>query len=129
LAAALADGAPPGVCFVGPAEDPLPYYQAADVLVLPSRWEGLSNVLLEGMACGLAVVGTAISGNEAVIDDGVDGRLARPDDPESLARSVVELIRDPQERRRLGAAAREKVLARYRLEIIEERWAHLYESG
>ncbi len=111
---------------VGRVPDTRPFYQAADLLVLPSRSEGLSIVLLEGMASGLAVVAAAVPGNTEVIEHGVSGILVPPEQPAELAAAILELLRDP-ERRRLGAGARAAVLSRYRLEAVEEQWAKVYE--
>ncbi|WUH92420.1 glycosyltransferase [Streptomyces sp. NBC_00433] len=55
-------GAPPGVLLAGAARDTVPWYQAADVVVLPSRWEGMALAPLEAMACGRPVVATDVSG-------------------------------------------------------------------
>jgi glycosyltransferase involved in cell wall biosynthesis len=113
---------------VGRVPDTRCYYQAADLLVQPSRSEGLSIVLLEGMASGLAIVATAVPGNLEVIESGVSGVLVPPAEPGPLAAAIQELLTDPERRRRLGAGARAAVLDRFRLEAVEERWANVYAS-
>jgi glycosyltransferase involved in cell wall biosynthesis len=82
-----------------------PEYRAADVVVAPSRWDGLSLALLEGMACGAAIVASEVNGSECL---GEAGRIVPPDDPESLAEAVAGLLGSPAERARLGEAARER---------------------
>lgn len=67
--------APPGVRFVPPVSDPRPWYAAADVVVLPSRWEGLSLTLLEALASGCSVVVSDIPGLAEVVTNGVGGRV------------------------------------------------------
>jgi len=86
---------------------------AADVLAIPSRYEGLPLVLLEGMAAGLPVAGSRIPGIAEVVQDGESGRLAAPGDDAGFAAALGELLRDEAGRRRCGAAARAKVAADY----------------
>jgi glycosyltransferase involved in cell wall biosynthesis len=86
--------APATVRFVGTVEDVRPWYAAADLVVLPSRWEGLSLAVLEAMASGRSVVATAVPGLADAVPDGA-GALVAPEDAGSLAAALV---------RRLGAA-------------------------
>ena len=92
----------------------------------PSLWEGLPLALLKAMGAGLPVVATRVSGSREAIDDGVNGRLVAPGDPEALARAILELYRQPEARRRLGDAARGTVAARYSLEAMLHRLEELY---
>jgi glycosyltransferase involved in cell wall biosynthesis/2-polyprenyl-3-methyl-5-hydroxy-6-metoxy-1,4-benzoquinol methylase len=78
---------------------------AADVLVAPSRNEGMGRALVEAMALGLPVVATAVGGIPAVVVDGECGRLIPPENPAALARALIDLGLDPAARRRLGDAA------------------------
>ena len=79
-----------------------------DVFVLPSRREAFPLVVLEAMAAGLPVVATRVGGIAEQILPGA-GILVPPDDPQSLARAILDLVRDPHERVRLGTAARQHV--------------------
>jgi glycosyltransferase involved in cell wall biosynthesis len=81
---------------------------AADVVVVPSRNEGMGRVLVEAMALGVPVVATAVGGIPAVVVDGECGRLVRADDVAALASALVELARDSGLRRKLGDGARER---------------------
>jgi glycosyltransferase involved in cell wall biosynthesis len=101
------------VRFVGEQEDVLPWYQAADLFVLPSRYEGLSNALLEAMACGLPVVATEVGGNRDVIEHNRTGLLVLPDNPAALGSALQRLLTDPGLRTSLGAAARRHVQTRF----------------
>ena len=64
------------------------------------------------------MVATRVSGSQEAIEDGVNGCLVAPGDPEALARAILELHRHPEARRRLGDAARRTVAARYSLEAM-----------
>lgn len=66
--------------------------KAADCLVLPSRWEGMPNVVLEAMAVGLPVVATAVDGVAELVRDGETGLLVRPGSPSELARAVERVL-------------------------------------
>jgi glycosyltransferase involved in cell wall biosynthesis len=89
------------------------YYLAADIFVLPSHAEGMSNALLEAMACGLAVVATRVGAAPKMISDGMDGLLVDPGDPLGLGVALSRLVRDPELRRRMGHAAALTVRDRY----------------
>jgi phosphatidylinositol alpha-mannosyltransferase len=103
-----------GVRFVGPASDDelVRYYRSADVLCAPSTgFESFGIVLLEGMAAGLPVVASDIPGYRSVLDDGVQGILVEPRAPQALAKAVIDLLRDPERRARLGQAGWVKAAA------------------
>ena len=87
--------------------------EAADLVVLPSLREGLSNVVLEAMALGRAVLSTPVGGIPQAIDNGQHGVLVEPTDTDALARALLTLIDDPALRARLGHAAQHKVLEQY----------------
>ena len=100
---------------------------AADLLVLPSREEGLSNVLLEAMASGLPVIATAVGGSPELIDDRVTGRLLPSEDAAALAATIAALADDAEERRRLATAARAQAEARFTLGAMVEHTARIYD--
>ena len=90
--------------------DPERFLADAAVFVLPSRFEGMPNALLEAMAAGLAVIVTDASpGPLEVVEPGVSGLVVQSDDPMALAAAMVELASDPERCRRMGAAARERI--------------------
>jgi glycosyltransferase involved in cell wall biosynthesis len=95
------------------------------VFVLPSHSEGLPMALLEAMAHGAAIVATTVGGIPDTLTDGDDARLVAPADPEALAVAVLALAGAPEERRRLGAAARARVERLDRTEVFD-RLAALY---
>ena len=96
------------VHFLGYRPDPQTFLLQAGVFVLPSRFEGMPNALLEAMAAGLAVVVTDASpGPLEVVEAGVSGLVVPSDEPAALADALDRLAAQPQLRERLGAAARE----------------------
>ncbi len=86
------------------APDEVPdWLRAADVVVVPSRREGLGLLAIEALACGKPVVAVAVGGLREVIRDGENGLLIPPADPSALAGAMARLL-DPELRARLGAA-------------------------
>jgi len=100
-----------------------------DVLVVPSKWpEPFGRVVLEGMAAGLAVVGTAMGGMQEALVDGETGLTFAPGDAKALADRIEQLIDDPLLRRRLGEAGRRIVAERFTVErMVDEVEAYLQE--
>ncbi len=83
-------------------------YVAADVMVVPSRQEAFGQTASEAHACGTPVVAFATGGLIDIVDDRVSGALAEPFDPLSLGAAIRWVLEDPQRRRQLGAAARQR---------------------
>jgi glycosyltransferase involved in cell wall biosynthesis len=81
----------------------------AAVLVLPSRSEGMGRVLVEASCRARGVVGTRAGSIPDLVEDGVNGLLVRPDDPQALADAIVRALAEPGLAERLGVAARERV--------------------
>jgi colanic acid/amylovoran biosynthesis glycosyltransferase len=92
----------------------LDHLQRADAFVLPSVAEGISNAVLEAMACGLPVITTDCGGMAEAVTDGVEGFVVPVRAPERIAAAIGELA-DPDVRARLGAAARTRVATEFRL--------------
>ena len=105
------------VTFVGPLTQTglLAQYQQASVFALPCRVledgdrDGIPNVLLEAMACGVPVVTTGVSGITELVRDGVNGLLVQPDRPVDLADSLHRLIKDPELAGRLAEQGRSTI--------------------
>jgi glycosyltransferase involved in cell wall biosynthesis len=89
---ALRSAAPAGVVFAGEVADPRPWYAAADLVVQPSRWEGLPFTLLEALAGGRPVVATAVPGIADVLPPDA---TVPPGDPAALAAAVGARLGDP----------------------------------
>jgi len=107
-------------------------YRRATVFCLPCRVaedgdrDGIPNVLVEAMACGLPVVTTPVSGIPELVADGETGLIVPPDDPEALAAAVMRLHRDPALARRLGRAAEALVRERFDGEQLATMLATLF---
>lgn len=114
------------ISMVGFRDNVAAYLQASDVFLFPSRQEGMPNVVLEAMACGLPVLVSHATGVDTVVSHGVDGFAYPLDDESAFAHTVQELLADAQLRDRIGGAARRTVEARFSLAAIAERYAHLY---
>jgi glycosyltransferase involved in cell wall biosynthesis len=125
----LADelGLQQNVTFVGYIDDVRPYLNVADLFVLPSLAEGVSNSLLEAMSCGLACIATQVGGIAEVLSDGDCGLLVPPGNIEALANCLIRLSSNSNERIQLGTKARQRILARYDIRIVGSRYQHLYQ--
>ena len=130
-------------------------YSAADVMVVPSKQENLSNAIMEALACGTPVVGFDIGGNKDMIEHRENGYLATPYEPDDLARGIEEVLRDkvlsfkwlrfreeeegvvakeegkePAEDlsflSEMGRRAREKVVREFDSRVVAKRYVALY---
>lgn len=102
---------------------------AADVFVLPSRWEGLPMALLEGMMACLPVIATKVEGVEEVIEEGKHGLLTALESPAELAQAILQLSDTSKEdRERMGKAARERVLTSYTTNRMCEQYLQVIEQ-
>ena len=114
--------------FLGLVVDPVSLYQTADVFVLTSNWEGTPNVIMEAMACGLAVVATRVGGVADLIEDGKTGFLVDPGNLEMLVESLMDLIEKPNLRSSIGGAARQHIKKNYNLATLPETLSNFYTS-
>jgi len=129
-----ARGITDAVCLAGPLGQAalLDHYRHATVFCLPCRVaedgdrDGIPNVLVEAMACGLPVITTAVSGIPEVVIDGVNGLLVPPEDARALADAMLRLHRDPDLARRLGRAAEDAVRDRFDGERLVAGLARLF---
>jgi len=110
---------------VGPVADTGPEYRNADVVVVPSRWDGLSLVLLEAMASGAAIVATRVAGAAALEGAGV---IVPPEDPAAMADAIDELLADTTRCHELGGQARAVAEARFGLPDSMQQTLDLWTS-
>ena len=99
-----------------------------DVFVLSSLFEGGPYTALEAMRAGTAVVLTDVVGNRDTVEHDVSGLLARPGDPAALAGTIVDLLRDPERRARIGEAGRARMRELFDVQMMAARYAELYDS-
>jgi glycosyltransferase involved in cell wall biosynthesis len=109
------------VTFAGFRKDIRDIYEAADATVLPSLREGLPICLIEAMSMELPVVATAVSGTPELVNDGVTGVLVPPKDVEALAKPLIKIASNSEQRKRMGLAAKRRVCEMFTIErMIEE---------
>jgi glycosyltransferase involved in cell wall biosynthesis len=116
------------VRFTGHRDDVPRLLAAADLLVLPSLYEGLPNVVLEAMRFSKPVVATAAPGTTEVVVDGTTGLLVPLRHPPALAQAIRTVIEDPALAQRLGQAGRARVESEFRAGTMIDRFAALYEE-
>ncbi|MFJ4921189.1 glycosyltransferase [Streptomyces sp. NPDC088725] len=123
----LRGAAPPSVLFAGSVADTAPWYRAADLVVLPSRWEGMAVAPLEAMASGRAVVLSDVDGARESLPPGCAPHcLVPPRDPRSLAAAVSALLPDAPLREALGSRGRQHVLSRHDVRQTADAVADVY---
>lgn len=105
-----------------------PFYRAADVLIVPSAYEGLPMVILEALQRGLPCVATDVGGNSEAVEHGTTGFLVRPDSPQEMATRCVELLANPSTARSMGSAGAAVVAARFGLDRQLDEYTRLYTS-
>jgi glycogen(starch) synthase len=105
------------------------WYRRADVQVIPSRYEPFGMVVLEGMLHGLPIIATHVGGPSAILEDGRTGLLVPPFHPKALAGALLRLIKDPELRCRLGAAAAEEVRGMWLWTRIAEKMRAVYQEA
>lgn len=112
--------------FAGSSNDMVAVYQNADVLVHTSAYEGMPNVILEAMSCGLPVISTRSGAVPDLVDHEQTGYLTAIGDVDALVTRIVHLSRHPDLRIEMGHAAREKIRQHYSLEALPDKLTALY---
>jgi N-acetyl-alpha-D-glucosaminyl L-malate synthase BshA len=113
---------------LGAQEAVLPLLSSADVFLLPSAQESFGLAALEAMACEVPVVASHVGGLPEVIEDGVSGFLHPPDDLDGMARSVVNLLIDPDLHQRVAAAAASRVRELFCVDRVVPMYEAFYEK-
>ena len=124
-ALALRLGIESAVKFPGYVPEATRVLRDGDLFVLPSRYQGFPNALLEAMACGLPVISTDCpSGPSAIVRHGIDGLLIPPEDVVALSTAMCQLFATPDDRKRLASRAVE-VVERFSLSTVMRSWDEL----
>jgi glycosyltransferase involved in cell wall biosynthesis len=117
------------VHWLGRRDDVPALLKTVDLLVLPSRWEGMPNVVLEALAARRAVVASAVEGTDELVIPGQTGWLVPPGDAEALASALLEASSDASRLERFGRAGRQLVEAQFPLERMitayQDLWARI----
>ena len=114
------------VSFEGNQIDVRPYLSAADIFMLPSASEGISNALLEAMSAGLTCLATPVGGNSEVLAHGICGLILPVSDLSAWSRALVEISLSAELRMQFGKAALEHVRREYDFSVVGERMVGLY---
>src|SRR5690606_1543110 len=112
--------------FAGLIRDISAVLAAVDILTLSSDREGLPVALLDGMPMEKPVVSSAVGGVPLVVQDGENGLLVAPRQPQKLAAELLRVLRDPELASRLGQAARRTIAERYSAGVMHDRILQLY---
>jgi starch synthase (maltosyl-transferring) len=114
------------VHWLGRRDDVPALLKAADLVVLPSLWEGMPNVVLEAMAAGKAVVGTSVEGTEDLVLPEQTGWLVPPRESNPLAQALLEATADPARLNRFGENARIRVEAEFTPRQVVKAYENLW---
>lgn len=117
---------PGRVYFAGDSDRVPELLNGMDVFVLPSLGEGMSNTLLEAMACGLPALATKVGGNPEIIENGTNGCLFAPGDSEWLAAKLKVLASDRGLASQMGAAARRRATETFSLSGMIKNYRDFY---
>ncbi len=116
------------VTFVGEVQNVTEYLQVTDCYVFPSRLEGMPNVILEAMACGLPIITTKIPGIVEIIDDGESGLLVPPKNVSALANALTTMLSNPEIALQYGKTARKQAVQDYSFQVLGERYFQIYQE-
>lgn len=108
--------------FVGYRHDIPHLLGALDLYVHAARWEGMPNALMEAMAAGCPIVASAVDGVCELIEDGIQGWLVPPENPERLAQAIQAALSDPLEAQRRATAAHLRVATHFNVETMVAHW-------
>lgn len=122
----MAAGVQEFVTFAGRRTDVAAIMRSAHCLVLPSRWEGLPNVILEAMSAGLPVIATRVEGSSELLADGEYGTLVSVDSSAELSTAMERHLVDPHHAKDRAVAAQHMCCKRFTWDACANRFAELY---
>ena len=112
----------------GERNDVAPLMAQFDVFALSSLGEGISNTILEAMACGIPVVASAVGGNGELVDAGFTGTLIAPADVDAMAQALLKYFADPALAHTHGKAGRAKIEARFSMGAMVAGYLNVYDA-
>jgi len=116
------------VTVAGMQRDLLPYYRAADIFILPSVTEGLSNSMLEAMSCGLAIIAGRVGGAREAVTEGENGCLFDPFNRQEIKDCLRRHIADKSLAVRMGERSREIAVKKYSMSKVADELLEIYGS-
>jgi glycosyltransferase involved in cell wall biosynthesis len=116
------------VHFAGWRPDVPAILRASRLLVLPSRWEGMPNAVLEAMASELPVVGTRAEGVMELLGDAAEEQTVASDDRDGFVRTLLDLLGDDERAQRIGQQNRQRAAQHFSLDAMVAAYQQLYES-
>ncbi|MGD9126828.1 MAG: glycosyltransferase [Planctomycetia bacterium] len=116
------------VHLLGYRDDVRQLLQEASLLVLPSRWEGMSNVLLEAMAAARPIVASRVEGVAELLGETLDDQSFPRDDPDAMRARIVAILTNPDLAAHLSHANRARIAQHFTLEKMLDRYMGLWES-
>ena len=117
------------VSWSGEVSDVRPIMAKSDVVVLPSYREGIPRALFEAAAMAKPIITTDAVGCREVVDDEINGLLVPVKDVSALARAMVQMINDPEMRKRMGKAGRKKVEREFDEKMVIKKILKTYDTG
>ena len=121
-----ASGTAARIHLAGFQDHPLPYYQAMNLLAVPSIHEGMSNVVLEAMACGVPVLAHRVCGNAEMIRQGETGIVANLTTVEHLHAALADALAQPERLAQMGRQAREAAIGEFSLARMVANYETVY---
>lgn len=116
------------VSFTGRIDNVEKYLQISDLFVFPSRMEGMPNVILEAMACGVPAVSYRVSGVDDIISDGENGYIVDIGDESGFSEAVTDLLDNERKRENFSRRAREEIVNRFSLDFVSDQYILVYRS-
>lgn len=108
-------------------DEKIEYFSNGDIFLFPSHGEGFPTVIAEAMAAGLPIIATPVGAIPEVIEDGVNGIIISKPDPQEIAEAIIFLAKNPDLRRRMGAANREKA-KNYDVSLVVNQLLNVYQK-
>lgn len=116
------------VFFMGYRNDIQNIMSQLDLIVLSSLWEGLPLTPIEAFSVGKCVIATAVDGTVEIVENGKTGILIEPRNSEQIADKVVWMIENPEERKKMEYAAKDRFLSKFSFEQLEQEYINYYKS-
>ena len=116
------------VKFIGFSNDISSLLKACDIFVLPSRYEGMPNALLEAMAMGKASIATRVNGAPELVEEGISGFLVDSENPKQIFEKLVELINNNSLRASMEENALERVMNKFTFEKMTDQLEDLLQE-